>query len=73
MARITGTVRWFNGTKGFGFLGYAGGRDVFVHYSSIDAEEYRTLKEGDAVEFDIVRGLNGPQADKVRLLQMLAA
>ncbi len=73
MARIMGTVKWFNRAKGFGFLGYAGGNDVFVHYSSIDASEYRTLKEGDAVEFDIIVGDCGPQADKVRLLRLMAA
>ncbi len=73
MARIMGTVKWFNGAKGFGFLGYAGGNDVFVHYSSIDAEGYRTLREGDAVEFDIIVGDKGPQADKVRVLRLMAA
>jgi CspA family cold shock protein len=66
MSRHKGTVKWFNNAKGYGFLGYNGGPDVFVHFSSIDGDGYKTLKEGDEVEFDIVQGQTGkPQADKV--------
>ncbi len=67
MAQYTGTVKWFNNMKGYGFLGRAdGGADVFAHYSAIVKEGYKTLKEGDAVEFDIVNGEQGrPQADNV--------
>jgi CspA family cold shock protein len=65
MAQYSGTVRWFNGAKGYGFLGREGGEDVFCHYSAIQLEGYKSLKEGDAVEYDIVQGAKGPQADKV--------
>jgi CspA family cold shock protein len=65
MAQYTGTVKWFNNVKGYGFLGHEGGNDVFVHYSSIQLDGYKTLKEGDAVEFDIIQGDKGPQADNV--------
>ena len=65
MAQYKGTVKWFNNAKGFGFLGYEGGADVFVHYSSIQSEGYKSLKEGDEVEFDIIQGSKGPQADHV--------
>lgn len=65
MAQFTGTVKWFNNAKGFGFLGRESGPDVFVHYSSILLEGYKTLKEGDAVEYDVIQGSQGPQADKV--------
>ena len=65
MAEYRGTVKWFNNAKGFGFLGRDGGPDVFVHYTSIQHEGYKSLKEGDAVEFDIVNGQKGPQADTV--------
>ena len=69
MAQYSGTVRWFNNAKGFGFLGRDGGTDVFVHYSSIQLEGYKSLKEGDPVEFDIIQGTQGPQADKVILMK----
>ena len=73
MAQFRGTVKWFNNAKGFGFLGHEGQPDVFVHYSSIENDGYKSLKEGDAVEFDIISGSTGkPQADKVCLLQKLA-
>jgi CspA family cold shock protein len=65
MAQYTGTVKWFNNAKGFGFLGREGGADVFVHYSSIQSDGYKSLKEGDEVEFDIIEGSKGQQADQV--------
>ena len=65
MAQYTGTVKWFNNAKGYGFLGREGGADVFVHYSSIQIDGYKSLKEGDEVEFDIIEGTKGPQADQV--------
>jgi cold shock protein len=62
-----GTVKWFNAEKGYGFIAQAdGGPDVFVHYSAIQSDGYRSLEENQAVEFDIVQGPKGPQADKVR-------
>jgi CspA family cold shock protein len=64
--KIQGTVKWFNNAKGFGFIGRENGADVFVHYSAIVGEGYKTLKEGDEVEFAIVPGEKGPQADGVR-------
>ena len=65
MAQYKGEVKWFNNAKGFGFLGREGGPDVFVHYSSIEIDGYKSLKEGQLVEFDIIQGEKGPQADKV--------
>jgi len=65
MAQYKGQVKWFNNAKGFGFLGRDEGTDVFVHYSSIQLEGYKSLKEGDEVEFDIIQGSQGPQADNV--------
>ncbi len=68
VAQYKGTVKWFNNAKGYGFLGRDdGGADVFVHYSSIQTEGYKSLKEGDPVEFDVVQGGKGPQADQVIL------
>ena len=64
-----GTVKWFNAEKGFGFIAQEdGGDDVFVHYSAIMADGYRTLEEGQRVEFDITQGQKGPQAENVRPL-----
>ncbi len=69
MAQYSGTVKWFNNAKGYGFLGRDSGNDVFVHYSSINLDGYKTLKEGDPVEFDVITGEKGPQADKVALVK----
>ena len=65
MAQFVGTVKWFNNAKGYGFLGRDGGSDVFVHFSAIQTEGYKSLKEGDPVEFDVIQGEKGLQADKV--------
>ena len=62
---MQGTVKWFNNSKGYGFIGREDGPDVFVHYSAITGDGYRTLQEGDAVEFEIVQGPKGPQASNV--------
>jgi CspA family cold shock protein len=61
-----GIVKWFNNSKGYGFIGREDGPDVFVYYSAIQFSGYKTLKEGDEVEFDIVQGPKGPQADAVK-------
>ena len=65
MGRIRGTVKWFNNAKGYGFLGRDGGADIFVHYTAIETDGYKTLQEGDQVEFEIVQGSKGPQAANV--------
>jgi CspA family cold shock protein len=57
-----GTVKWFNDAKGYGFIEHDGGRDVFVHYSAIQSEGYKTLKEGQPVSFELIDGPKGPQA-----------
>lgn len=63
----TGKVKWFNAEKGFGFIAQdGGGADVFVHYSAIQTDGYRSLDEGQQVEFDVTQGQKGPQADNVR-------
>jgi CspA family cold shock protein len=61
-----GTVKWFNDSKGYGFISQEGGKDVFVHYTAIESEGFRSLAEGDRVEFEITDGEKGPQASKVR-------
>jgi cold shock protein len=62
-----GTVKWFNGDKGYGFIAVEGGPDVFVHFSAITGGGYRSLEEGQKVEFDITQGQKGPQAENVRV------
>ena len=62
---IARSIKWFNNTKGYGFIGRDDGPDVFVHYTAIVGEGYKTLNEGDAVEFEIVQGAKGPQAANV--------
>jgi CspA family cold shock protein len=66
----TGTVKWFNETKGYGFIQQDGGPDIFVHYSAIKSDGFRTLAEGDKVNFEIVEGERGPKAANVmKILQ----
>ena len=62
---LEGTVKWFNATKGFGFIEQDNGKDVFVHHSAIQADGYKTLDEGARVKFDVVDGLKGPAAENV--------
>jgi CspA family cold shock protein len=62
----TGTVKWFNDAKGYGFISQEGGEDVFVHHTAIQMDGFRTLKEGEKVEFDVVQGPKGLQAANVR-------
>lgn len=63
----TGKVKWFNDSKGFGFIETEGGQDAFVHFSAIVGEGYRSLKEGDGVEFDLVTDGKGPRAENVKV------
>ena len=65
MARVQGKVKWFNNSKGYGFIGQDNGADVFVHYSAIQSDGYKSLTEGDTVEFEITQGQKGPQAENV--------
>jgi cold shock protein len=62
---VRGIVKWFNNSKGYGFIGRDDGPDIFVHYSAITGDGYRTLQEGDPVDFEIVQGPKGPQAANV--------
>jgi CspA family cold shock protein len=66
--RVVGTVKWFNGDKGYGFIAREGGPDVFVHYSAIQADGFRNLTEGQKVEFTIEKGPKGLQAANVKLM-----
>jgi CspA family cold shock protein len=68
MEKLRGKVAWFNNAKGYGFLSHDGGADVFCHFSSIQAEGYKSLKEGEEVLFQIVQGEKGPQADGVEVV-----
>ena len=68
MATTTGTVKWFNGEKGFGFISREGGDDVFVHFSAIQGDGYRTLEEGQRVQFDVAPGRKGEEAQNVQLI-----
>ena len=63
-----GTVKWFNNQKGYGFISDEEGNDVFVHYTGLNMEGFKTLEEGQAVEFEVVNGAKGPQATKVTKL-----
>ena len=63
--RITGTVKWFNGSKGYGFISREGGPDVFVHFSAIQGDGFKNLDEGQKVEFEVEQGPKGPQAVNV--------
>ncbi len=62
---MKGNVKWFNAEKGFGFIQVEGGDDVFVHFSAIEGEGFKSLDEGQEVEFDVVDGARGPQAERV--------
>ena len=64
--RVTGTVKWFNNSKGYGFISREGGEDVFVHYSAVEGEGFRSLTEGQQVEFEVEEGPKGLQAVRVR-------
>ena len=69
MARVSGTVKWFNDAKGFGFITPENGeKDCFVHHTAIEAEGFRSLAEGERVEFEIVQGQTGPAAERVTKL-----
>lgn len=69
MARVQGTVKWFNADKGFGFISQEDGEDLFVHYSEIQNSGFRTLEEGATVEFEITQGKKGQQASAVTVVQ----
>ena len=65
MSTVTGTVKWFNESKGFGFIEQESGPDVFVHFSAINSSGFKTLAEGQKVEFTVTQGQKGPQAENV--------
>ena len=64
-----GTVKWFSSSKGYGFISREHGKDVFVHFSAIQQEGYKQLKEGDRVEFEVIKGEKGPQAANVTIIE----
>ncbi len=68
MSTVTGTVKWFNESKGFGFIQRESGPDVFAHYSAISSSGFRTLNEGQRVEFTVTQGQKGPQAENIVLI-----
>nr|WP_305887634.1 cold-shock protein [Moritella viscosa] len=68
MSKITGTVKWFNETKGFGFIQQDNGPDVFAHFSAIESDGFRTLLENQKVEFNVTEGQKGPQAENIVVL-----
>ena len=63
--KVQGTVKWFNESKGYGFIEQESGPDVFAHFSAIESEGYNTLAEGQKVEFEVTQGQKGPQAEKI--------
>ena len=65
MSQVTGTVKWFNETKGYGFIEQEGGPDVFVHFSAIQGDGFKTLQDGQTVQFTVATGQKGPQAENV--------
>jgi CspA family cold shock protein len=65
MSRVTGTVKWFNNAKGYGFIEQENGPDVFAHFSAIESEGFKSLEEGQKVEFTVSDGQKGPQAEKI--------
>jgi CspA family cold shock protein len=69
MARERGTVKWFNNDKGFGFIQRENGPDVFVHFRAINSDGYRSLSEGQRVEFTVTQGQKGPQAENVTVVE----
>ncbi len=68
LMKLTGRVKWFNDSKGYGFIEQEGGRDIFVHYTAIEGDGFKSLAEGQKVEFEIIEGAKGPQAAKVMKL-----
>ncbi|ACA57232.1 cold-shock protein [Clostridium botulinum] len=65
---MNGTVKWFNGDKGFGFITGEDGNDVFAHFSQINSEGYKSLEEGQKVSYDVVKGPKGPQAENITII-----
>lgn len=68
MSKVTGTVKWFNESKGFGFIQQENGPDVFAHFSAISGSGFKTLNEGQQVEFKVVQGQKGPQAEEITVI-----
>ena len=68
MSKVTGTVKWFNESKGFGFIAQESGADVFAHFSAISGDGFKTLVEGQKVEFTVTQGQKGPQAENVTIV-----